>query len=583
MAEPNSPSQSDTLTPDLFLSYAREDRDAAQQLAHALGEEGFVVWWDREIRGGRDFTDEIAANLQAARLVLVLWSQTAVRSSFVRDESARARDAGKLLPLRIEEVDLPLGFGQIQTLDLIDWDGDRETPAFRAVASEVRHAMGQQPTPVPVPPRRFRPRKLAWPAIIVAAVGLGYGGLQWQNQTRAETFFQDGVAAQFATEPNLESARNNYLSALELRPKHARTHYYLGHVYAQLKLLDAARADFDAAVKLGRGLDASQIADARKQLAAMVVVNEPAAITRTAATAAPRPSPAPVLATREQPPAQASGPGEPSPGARAPESALPKVLAGAISPILATGEPEKLGGLPHVPADRDLIARIEPLVRQMFGPDKQARISATTSLIVDAELAPDAAPLALKSALSLQGNMPRDASARATAESAVINTLVLLRSASPITLRKHADNVRRLIELARPNGPQTAQIAGEVEGKLKAALQQRPITWIQIANEAQRPLAEQLARRLRDAGYEAPGVTNVGDKSPAGRSEIRTQGNSEQGLTRWQARIMQKLGLGEPNLSLLRKASPKVDTYEIWLDRDLCVKRIVAGCAPVSN
>jgi hypothetical protein len=559
LTESNSPGQRGNVPPDLFLSYAREDRDTAQQLAHALGEEGFAVWWDREIRGGRDFTDEITANLDAARLALVLWSQTAVRSSFVRDESARARDAGKLLPVRIEEVNPPLGFGQIQTLDLVDWDGDREAPAFRAVVSEIRRAMGQQPIPVK-PPRRFRLRKLAWPAVIAVVAGLGYGGLQWQNHARAEAFFQAGVSAQFATEPNLESARNNYLSALELRPKHARTHYYLGHVYAQLKLLDAARDDFKVAVDLGRGLDASQIADARKQLAALVVANEPAAIVRTAA---PAPSQPPVAA--------------------APAPALPGGVPGVISPGVAGGESQRLGGLPHVPADRDLIARIEPLVGRMFGPDKQARISATTSLIVDAELASDAAPLALQRALSTQKDMPADATARATAESAVINTLVLLRSASPVTLRKHADDVRKLIDAARPNGPQTAAIADEVAARLKTALQQRPVVWIQIANDAQRPLADQLLQRLVKSGYEVPGVEKVGDKAPATRSEIRTQGNSEQGLTRWQARVMGEMGLGDPKLTVLRKAAPKVDSYEIWFDRDLCVKRIVPGCGSVSN
>jgi hypothetical protein len=554
--------------PDLFLSYAREDRATAQQLAHALGEEGFSVWWDREIRGGSDFTEEIAAKLRAARRVIVLWSPKAVASSFVRDESARAREAGKLLPVRIEEVDLPLGFGQLQTLDLIDWDGDREAVEFRAVVNEVRHAFGQKVTILPGgSQRRFRLRKLMWPAILVAVVGLGYVGFQWQNQARAERFFQDGVAAQFAAQANLESARNNYLSALELRPRHARTHYYLGHVYAQLQLLDAARADFAMAVRLGRGLDANQIADARKQLAVLSVPNEPAAITRSAA----RPS---------QPP-QREAPATETPATRAPSTVPGMVPMRPTSPLRRAESFPSLGGLPHIPPDAEINARIEPLVTQMFAPDKQARISATTSLIVDAALASDAAPLAIKAALSIQRGMPGDAADRATAQSGVINTLVLLRSVSPITLRKHADDVRALLELARPNGSQTAEIADEVEARLKTAVAQRPIAWIQIANEAQRPLAEKLAQRLRDVGYDAPGLENVGDSSPATRSEIRIQGNSDQALARWEAQAMRKLDLGDPELTVLRKATPKVDTYEIWFDRELCVKRIVAGCAPV--
>jgi tetratricopeptide (TPR) repeat protein len=577
MSETQAPGPGGAGGPDLFLSYAREDRATAQQLAHALAEEGFSVWWDREIRGGRDFTAEIAANLRAARRVVVLWSPQAVESSFVRDESARARDAGKLLPLRIADVELPLGFGQIQTLDLIGWDGDREAADFRAVVNELRHAAGQKPLPLVTGPKwRLRLPHLAWLASLVAAVALGYAALQWQNQARAERFFQDGVAAQFATQPNLESARNNYLSALELRPDHARTHYYLGHVYAQLHLLDAARADFGAAVKLARGLDVNQIADARKQLAALSTANEPAPVTRTAAALSAAPA-AGMEAPAAAAPAPAEGTGERAMAAEGPM--VRGTLGAALGARLAADGVEKLGGLPHVAPDAALNARIEPLVAQMFAPDKQVRVSATTSLIVDAELSSDAVPLALTTALKLQRTMPTDPAARATAESGVINTLVLLRSASPVTLRKHAEQVRALTTLARPNGPQTAEIADEVDARLRGALEQRPVTWIQIANAAQRPLAQQLAQRLREAGYEVPGIEDVGDKAPATRSEIRTQGNSEQGLARWQGRLLERIGLGAPRLMVLRNATPKLDTYEVWFDRDLCVKRVVAGCA----
>jgi adenylate cyclase len=105
----------------LFISYAREDRDAAQGLAHALEEAGFYVWWDRQIPGGTDFTQVITENLAAARLVLVLWSENAVQSAFVRDESARALREGKLLPVRIDEVDPP--WDSVRSIPWTCWTG----------------------------------------------------------------------------------------------------------------------------------------------------------------------------------------------------------------------------------------------------------------------------------------------------------------------------------------------------------------------------------------------------------------------------------------------------------------------------
>ena len=43
----------------VFLSYAREDSDAAQQLARDIGRAGHEVWWDQHIQGGSRFSRAI--------------------------------------------------------------------------------------------------------------------------------------------------------------------------------------------------------------------------------------------------------------------------------------------------------------------------------------------------------------------------------------------------------------------------------------------------------------------------------------------------------------------------------------------
>ena len=45
---------------DVFISYAREDRAKAQQLAKVLEEKGWSVWWDPEISPGKT-PDEVIA------------------------------------------------------------------------------------------------------------------------------------------------------------------------------------------------------------------------------------------------------------------------------------------------------------------------------------------------------------------------------------------------------------------------------------------------------------------------------------------------------------------------------------------
>jgi len=39
---------------DIIISYAREDRNFAQQLADVFVKAGLHVWWDREISAGQD-------------------------------------------------------------------------------------------------------------------------------------------------------------------------------------------------------------------------------------------------------------------------------------------------------------------------------------------------------------------------------------------------------------------------------------------------------------------------------------------------------------------------------------------------
>lgn len=85
---------------DVFLSYARGDRVAAERLAHAIGETGLTVWWDRHIKGGSEFSRDIEHQLNAAKRVLVLWSKEAVDSRWVRDEASVAVDSGPMCLLR---------------------------------------------------------------------------------------------------------------------------------------------------------------------------------------------------------------------------------------------------------------------------------------------------------------------------------------------------------------------------------------------------------------------------------------------------------------------------------------------------
>ena len=77
---------------DIFLSYARPDATAAERIARELGKAGWSVWYDRELPAHRAYADVIANELESAPAVLVLWSEAAAASEWVRSEANRARE-----------------------------------------------------------------------------------------------------------------------------------------------------------------------------------------------------------------------------------------------------------------------------------------------------------------------------------------------------------------------------------------------------------------------------------------------------------------------------------------------------------
>ena len=73
---------------DIFLSYASDDLPRVGLLIRALERHGWSVWWDRTILPGRTFDQAIEEALDAARCVMVVWSQHSVHSDWVKTEAA---------------------------------------------------------------------------------------------------------------------------------------------------------------------------------------------------------------------------------------------------------------------------------------------------------------------------------------------------------------------------------------------------------------------------------------------------------------------------------------------------------------
>jgi len=132
--------------PDVFLSYASEDREKAQLLADAFIKYGWRVWWDREMMAGQLVHSEIERKLDDAKCVVVLWSAHSVNKEWVLAEADEALKQSKVVPVVTDDSKIPLIFRKRVAVRLTSFSQLWNNPDFlklhRAVArlAEVSNA-----------------------------------------------------------------------------------------------------------------------------------------------------------------------------------------------------------------------------------------------------------------------------------------------------------------------------------------------------------------------------------------------------------------------------------------------------------
>jgi uncharacterized membrane protein YhaH (DUF805 family) len=138
---------------DVFISYAREDRPAAEQIARGLQAMGLECFWDTEIPPGQTWADYIEGKLSACKAVIVLWSAHSTGSQWVREEARMGRDKGKLIPAMLDASPAPFGFGEVQAANLSGWTGAQNDPQWARFSNAVHTAVRGADAPPRVTPQ----------------------------------------------------------------------------------------------------------------------------------------------------------------------------------------------------------------------------------------------------------------------------------------------------------------------------------------------------------------------------------------------------------------------------------------------
>jgi TIR domain len=170
----------------IFISYKRADELQVSRLVKALEGAGRSVWWDRGLAGAESWRNQIQSALDAAKCVIVVWTHESVgpAGDFVRDEAGQAKRRGVLVPVRLDKVEPPLGFGEIQVIDLTGWKGSSRDPFFQDLLAATAAKLEGRAVPAAKGPMKRLMRRLTYSSAASALLlGIGaFGSNMWRLQ-----------------------------------------------------------------------------------------------------------------------------------------------------------------------------------------------------------------------------------------------------------------------------------------------------------------------------------------------------------------------------------------------------------------
>lgn len=136
---------------DVVISYAGENEATARQLADAVQREGYGVW---RPEGGSDAStaDAVTERIAGAKAVIVIWSDAAASSEWIRAEANVARGMKKLVQTSADGNPPPIPFDAAQVASISTWLGDDAHPGWTAIKAGLAGLAGVPAAPGPAVP-----------------------------------------------------------------------------------------------------------------------------------------------------------------------------------------------------------------------------------------------------------------------------------------------------------------------------------------------------------------------------------------------------------------------------------------------
>jgi TolB-like protein len=171
----------------VFISYASQDTDDANQICESLEAQGITCWIaPRDVKPGAEYADAIVRAINDAKAIVLVMSAGAVASAHVGREVERAASKRKaIIAFRVDAA--PLSAALEYFLSQSQWI---DVPALgtKAALAKLKEAVGQgSATPsqtVPTRPTRGIWKRIVIPVAIIIALGvlIGAGVYFWVSK-----------------------------------------------------------------------------------------------------------------------------------------------------------------------------------------------------------------------------------------------------------------------------------------------------------------------------------------------------------------------------------------------------------------
>jgi hypothetical protein len=152
------------------------------------------------LRGGENWHAEIQNALESAKCVVLVWTNASVgpAGDFVRDEAREGKQRGILVPVKLDRVAVPLGFGEIQAIDLTRWKGSTRDPFFEDLVEAIKAKIEGRPVPPAKGPMRRLRQRLTYSTLAGALVarigGFGSNTFAVQDKVCGSSILQPGMS-----------------------------------------------------------------------------------------------------------------------------------------------------------------------------------------------------------------------------------------------------------------------------------------------------------------------------------------------------------------------------------------------------